>query len=55
MSWETFVFGTLEIAPDISEKKKTTIIEDFEEVLEKETINTYPYSINNQYQFIIFT
>jgi hypothetical protein len=38
MSWETFVVGTLEIAPDMSEENKVKIIEDFEEVLETNLI-----------------
>lgn len=36
MSWETFVVGTLEIAPGVPEEKKAKIIDDFEEVLETE-------------------
>ena len=38
MSRETFVVGTLEIAPDMPEEKKSKIIEDFEEVLETNLI-----------------
>ena len=38
MSWETFVVGTLEIAPGVSEVKKAKIIADFEEVLETNLI-----------------
>lgn len=38
MSWETFVVGTLEIAPDMPEEKKEKIIEDFEEVMETDLI-----------------
>jgi hypothetical protein len=38
MSWETFVVGTLEIAPDMSEENKAKIIKDFEEVLETDLI-----------------
>lgn len=34
MSGETFVVGTLEIAPDVPEEKKAKIIEDFERVME---------------------
>jgi hypothetical protein len=38
MSWETFVFGTLEIAPDVPDEKKAKIVEDFEDVLETDLI-----------------
>ncbi len=38
MSWETFIVGTLEIAPNMLEEKKAKIIEDFEEVLETDLI-----------------
>ncbi len=34
MSWETFVVGTLEIAPGAPEEKKAKIVEDFRGVLE---------------------
>jgi hypothetical protein len=38
MSWETFVVGTLEIAPDVPEGTKAKIVEEFEEVLETNLI-----------------
>lgn len=38
MSWETFVAGYLELAPDISEENKAKIVEDFEEVLETDLV-----------------
>src|SRR3989304_1639133 len=38
MSWETFVVGTLEIAPGLPEEKKVTIVDDFEEVLETDLV-----------------
>ena len=38
MSWETFVIGTLEIAPDMPEENTAKIIEDFEEVLETDLV-----------------
>jgi DNA primase catalytic subunit len=38
MSWETFVVGTLEIVPRLSEEKKAKIIEEFEEILETDLI-----------------
>lgn len=34
MSVETFVVGTLEIAPDVLEEKKAKIVDDFEGVME---------------------
>jgi hypothetical protein len=36
MSVETFVVGTLEIAPGVPEEKKAKIVEDFEGVMETE-------------------
>lgn len=38
MSWETFIVGTLEIAPSVPEEKKAKIVEDFEGVLETDLI-----------------
>lgn len=38
MSWETFVVGTLEIAPGVPEEKKAKIVEDFEGVIETDLI-----------------
>lgn len=38
MSWETFVVGTLEIAPDVPKEKKAKIVDDFEQVLETDAI-----------------
>jgi hypothetical protein len=38
MSWETFVVGTLEIAPGVPEEKKAKIVKDLEEVIETDLI-----------------
>ncbi len=35
MSVETFVVGTLEIAPGVPEEKRAKIVEDFEGVMER--------------------
>lgn len=38
MSWETFVVGTLEIAPGVPEEKKAKIVDEFGGVLETDLI-----------------
>ncbi len=48
MSWETFVVGTLEIAPDVPEEMKAKLVEDFKEILETDL------TWNDEYKIYMF-